>query len=167
MPEPVQARRKRLEGRNQTEIETMSTQITPPKAGSAAPAAMLVLTATLLLGPSAGAATTNWVAYNDHARGGGTAANVSVYSIGTSTAVGGPLTNYDTGTLITPNRVGVDIRPVVTPINGVTGDCTAPSSGTHANTAAAHSIDASHARAAPIRPASHHQPGSARMPAAR
>ena len=44
---------------------------------------------------------TNWVAFNDHNRGTATGTKVSAYSVaGTGTAVGGPLTNVSTGTML-------------------------------------------------------------------
>lgn len=73
-----------------------------------------------------------WVAYNDHSRGTGTAPNVCTYSLaaGNST-VGGPLTNFTTGTLITPNQVGVSITHVGI-LNGATAGSSAPNAGTPA-----------------------------------
>ena len=84
---------------------------------------------------------TQWVAYNDHARGTGTGANVSTYTVGTGgVAVGGPLTNFDTGQLISPNAVGVVVSAVGT-VNGNAGGSAAPTTGTPADEVFAGKID--------------------------
>lgn len=92
-------------------------------------------TALLLAGGQLGllaADTTNWVAFNDHVRA-SVAANVSSYSISTGAGAGGPLTNYLSGSLVTPNQVGIDITPCCGTINGVTGSSAAPRAGTPAD----------------------------------
>ncbi|MBI5386005.1 MAG: Ig-like domain-containing protein [Verrucomicrobia bacterium] len=86
---------------------------------------------SLLLAPLA--APAQWVAYNDHNRGPNTASNVSTYSITTAnTTVGGPLTNFTTGQLTSPNRVGVRVSHVGT-LNGASGGSSAPNAGTPAH----------------------------------
>ncbi|MBI5387555.1 MAG: hypothetical protein HZA90_23085 [Verrucomicrobia bacterium] len=86
----------------------------------------------LALVASVGSTHAQWAAYNDHDRGTGTAPNVSTWSItAANTTVGGPLTNFATGQLTSPSRVGVQIAHVGI-LNGATGGSTAPNAGTPA-----------------------------------
>jgi hypothetical protein len=89
--------------------------------------------ALLALAGALQAATSNWVAYNDHNRGAGTAANVATYSLTSAGAVGGPLTNYATGEIPTNAgaAVGVSISVAGT-LNGSSGTSGSPYPGTPA-----------------------------------
>lgn len=79
------------------------------------------------------ALASQWTAYNDHNRGSGTAPNVSTYSLSTAGInVGGPLTNFDTGQLLSPDQLGVVIAAAGT-ISGNSGASTAPDPGTPAD----------------------------------
>ena len=79
------------------------------------------------------AMVSQWTAYNDHNRGSATAPNVSTYSVASvGVNVGGPLTNFDTGQLLSPNQVGVVIS-VAGSISGSSGGSTAPTAGTPAD----------------------------------
>jgi hypothetical protein len=85
------------------------------------------------IGLGAEAQTTNWIAYNDHNRGAGTAPNVTTYSLTAAGPVGGPLTNYATGEIPTNAgaAVGVSITLAGT-LNGSSGSSGSPHPGTPA-----------------------------------
>ena len=90
-----------------------------------------LLSAGLAAASMGNAQTTNWIAFNDHARAAGTGANVEAYSLATSgAAIGGPLTNFLTGGL---TGAGLQISGAGGTINGVTGSSTAPTAGTPAD----------------------------------
>jgi hypothetical protein len=76
---------------------------------------------------------TNWVAYNDHNRGAGTAPNVATYSLTAAGPVGGPLTNYATGQSPTNGgaAAGLSIALAGT-LNGSSGTSGSPYPGTPA-----------------------------------
>ena len=81
-------------------------------------------------------ASVQWLAYNDHNTGAGTATYVSTYSLGVSDTAGvpagGPLIDFATGQLTAPNQVGVSITSAGL-IHGVTGTSHPPNSGTPAD----------------------------------
>jgi hypothetical protein len=89
---------------------------------------LLCLTGAPML---AGAAFTNWVAYNDHASGTGTAPNVTTYSSTTTdpNTVGGPLKDFSSGSQVT---AGVSITAKGQTLNGATGSAVQPDAGTPA-----------------------------------
>ena len=99
-----------------------------------------ILLSALMLAPMlAGAATTNWIAYNDHRRGTGTAPNVSTWSPdNVVVTLGGPLTNFTTGDTL---PVGVSIAVVGSTLDGDDGSCTAPNAGTPASLAFEGKVD--------------------------
>lgn len=80
----------------------------------------------------AGGAYTNWVAYNDHAAGAGTAPNVTTYTSSTAdpNTVGGALTDFATGS---PLGAQVFITAKGQTLNGATGSSTPPNPGTPAD----------------------------------
>ncbi|MBI5385529.1 MAG: lamin tail domain-containing protein [Verrucomicrobia bacterium] len=99
---------------------------------------LALVTATILLSLQA---TGQWVAYNDHNGGGGTAANVTTYSLtqsGTAgETVGGPLWNSDTGGAL---PAGVSITSVGM-VSGVNGTSQSPRTDTPADQIFAGRID--------------------------
>jgi hypothetical protein len=89
---------------------------------------------SVILAGTGQAATTNWVAVNDHMRGTGTAANVNTWSVAAVGTIGGPLTNRS-GTIPTNGTAGVGVSIVtVGTLVGTNAVSGTPSNGTPAYT---------------------------------